>query len=99
MSSKTAKALDEKVTEELDDLRNEIGRLTKALDEARAKFLDAAGEDAEGFLHAASDAAGDARDKAQEGWQELQTRIAEKPVQSTLIALGIGFILSRIILR
>ncbi|MDO8423436.1 MAG: hypothetical protein Q7S99_14880 [Parvibaculum sp.] len=99
MSSKTAKALDEKVTEELDDLRKEIDRLTTALEEARVKFLEAAGESADGLLHAASDAAGEARDKAQEGWHELQTRIAEKPVQSTLIALGIGFILSRIILR
>lgn len=99
MSSKTAKALDEKVTEELDDLRNEVDRLTKALDEARASFLEAAGEGADGIFHAASDAAGDARDKAQEGWHELQTRISEKPVQSALIALGIGFIVSRIILR
>ncbi len=99
MSSKTAKALDEKVTEELDALRSEIDRLTTALDEARTKFIEAAGEDAEGLLHAAGEAASDARDKAQEGWQELQVRIAEKPVQSTLIALGIGFILSRILMR
>ena len=99
MSSKTAKALDEKVTEDLDKLRSEVDRLTMALDDAQAKFLEAAGEGAEGLLHTARDAAGDARDKAQEGWAELQTRIAEKPVQSTLIALGLGFVLSRIILR
>lgn len=99
MSSKTTKAPDDKGAEELDDLRNEIDRLTNALNEAKVKFLEVAGDDADGILHAASDAASEARDKAQEGWHELQTRIAENPVQSTLIAFGIGFILSRIILR
>tara|TARA_R110002124_G_scaffold150906_1_gene317687 strand:- start:2437 stop:2736 length:300 start_codon:yes stop_codon:yes gene_type:complete len=99
MSGKSAKALDEKVTEELDDLRLEIERLTSALDEARTSFAEAAGESAETVLGAAAETAENISGKAQEGWHELQTRIAEKPVQSALIALGLGFILSRIILR
>lgn len=38
-------------------------------------------------------------DRAQEGVRDLESLIKEHPVQSTLVAFGLGFVLSRIILR
>ncbi|MGV8998257.1 MAG: hypothetical protein ACOH12_15065 [Parvibaculaceae bacterium] len=37
--------------------------------------------------------------RAQEGVNDLESLIKEHPVQSVLVAFGIGFVLSRVVLR
>lgn len=99
MSDKNSKASDAKLDAELDDLRAEVERLNKALDEAKTAMRDVVGEHAESLREKAGAIGGDINDKAKEGWHELQTQITEKPVQSALIALGIGFVISRLLSR
>jgi len=99
MTEKTAKAADDKVTQELDALRSEIERLTKALAEAKTVIAEGVEEGAEGLREAAGDFADDMSDRAQEGWKELQKQISENPVPSALIALGLGFVLARLLTR
>ncbi len=41
-------------------------------------------------------ALGKAEDYAQDSYEAVQNHVHEKPMQSTLIALGIGFILGRL---
>tara|TARA_R110000824_G_scaffold390760_2_gene587400 strand:- start:65367 stop:65666 length:300 start_codon:yes stop_codon:yes gene_type:complete len=99
MSDKSSKASDAKLDAELEDLRAEVERLTKALDEAKTAMRESLGEHAETLREKAENVGGEINDKAKEGWHELQTQIAEKPVQSALIALGIGIVLSRLLSR
>lgn len=99
MTEKTAKAADDKVAQELDALRSEIERLTEALAEARSVIAEGVEEGAESLREAAGDFADGMSDRAQEGWKELQKQIAENPVPSALIALGLGFVLARLLTR
>lgn len=99
MTDKTAKAADAKITEDLDDLRAEVDRLTKALAEARSTFAEDAGVHAESLRESAENVAEDLSERAQEGWSELQKQISDNPVQSAVIAFGIGFALSRLLSR
>lgn len=99
MTDKATKSADAKVTEDLDDLRAEVDRLTKALDEARKTFAEDADAHAESLRESAENVAEDLSERAQEGWSELQKQISDNPVQSALIAFGIGFVLSRLLSR
>jgi ElaB/YqjD/DUF883 family membrane-anchored ribosome-binding protein len=99
MTDKAAKAADAKVTEDLDELRAEVDRLTKALAEARGTFAEDADAHAESLRESAENVAEDLSERAQEGWSELQKQISDNPVQSAIIAFGIGFVLSRLLSR
>lgn len=99
MTDKSTKAGDAKITEELDDLRAEVDRLTKALAEAKDVFAEEIGVQAEGLRESAEQVAEDVSERAQEGWRELQKQISDRPVQSALVAFGIGFVLSRLLSR
>lgn len=102
MAERNAKAADDKVSEELDDLRAEVERLTKALADAKALIaegVDGAHEGAEGLRETAEEFAEDVSERAQEGWKELQKQISENPVPSALIALAVGFVLARLLSR
>ncbi|HEY4344531.1 MAG TPA: hypothetical protein VGN05_09320 [Parvibaculum sp.] len=99
MAEKSAKAAEEKVGVELDELRAEIERLNKALADAKTMIAEEIGEGAETLRETASEFAEDMSDRAQEGWKELQKQIAENPVPSALIALAVGFVLARILTR
>jgi ElaB/YqjD/DUF883 family membrane-anchored ribosome-binding protein len=99
MTEKTEKAASDKVAQELDALRSEIERLNQALADAKAVIAEGVVEGAENLREAAGDFAEDMGDRAQEGWKELQKHIAENPVPSALIALGLGFVLARLLTR
>ncbi len=99
MTDKAAKTVEAKVTAELDDLRAEVDRLTKALADAKDVFAEDIGVQAESLRKSAENVAEDVSERAQEGWRELQRQVSDRPVQSALIALGIGFLLSRLLSR
>ncbi|MGB3808477.1 MAG: hypothetical protein WA943_00175 [Parvibaculum sp.] len=99
MTEKSAKA-DDKAAEELEQLRAEVERLTKDLADAKAMIAeDAQGDAPEGIRETAEDFAEDLSERAQEGWKELQQQISDHPVPSAFIALGIGFVLARLLSR
>ena len=52
--------------------------------------------DAKRILGAAQDAFGKVEDFATDSFDTVKTEINEKPVQSALIALGIGFLIGRL---
>ena len=74
--------------EAIKQLEAEIERLKQALDEALAHKE-----------HPLLDEANELRERAQEQMDELQERIEAHPVQSALIALGLGFLLGRLLPR
>lgn len=99
MTDKSTKSADARINEELDDLRSEVERLTKALADAKDAFVEDIGLGAESLRESAENTAEDVSERAQEGWRELQKQIADRPLQSALVAFGIGFVLSRLLSR
>jgi ElaB/YqjD/DUF883 family membrane-anchored ribosome-binding protein len=99
MSGKTEASAEEKIDRELTDLRAEVERLTKALAKANEAIKEDVGEAAETLRERAGELKDNVNEKAQEGWEELQAQISEKPVQSLILAFGVGFVLSRLIAR
>lgn len=95
MTDKSNKAADAK----LEELHAEVERLTKALAEAQKTMTDGVEESTETLRETAGEMAGELNERAQEGISELQKQIAENPVQSALVAFGLGFILSRLLPR
>lgn len=94
--------------QEVKDLRQDVAALRKALREetARRKGAGASGssgsEKVERLRTAAADATEQAKagiDQAKAGLDQIEQQIEEKPVQSVLIALIVGFILARILGR
>jgi uncharacterized protein YjbJ (UPF0337 family) len=47
-------------------------------------------------MGSAEDALGTAKDYVQDSYESVQTQVKAKPVQSALIALGIGYLIGRI---
>jgi hypothetical protein len=84
-----------RVADELDELRAEVERLTTALEEAKALI----GESIEEGAGTIREKAEDLGARAQEGWKELEKQIVENPVPSALIALGLGFLIARLLTR
>ncbi len=97
--------------QEVKDLRQDVAALRKALREetARRKSAGSGGsgassgsEKVERLRTAAADATEQAKagiDQAKAGLDQIEQQIEEKPVQSVLIALIVGFILARILGR
>lgn len=96
-------ASNEALEREVKDLRQDVAALRKALREEvdrrkespRAKLEGMAAENVERLRVAAEEAGG----KAQEGLDRLEKRIEANPVQSTLVAFGVGFVLGRLLGR
>ncbi|MES1991644.1 MAG: hypothetical protein V4441_11935 [Pseudomonadota bacterium] len=72
-------------------------KTTKAKAEAEAEELSATlGEEVREEIRLGAEVLSE---KAHEGIKELEDLIKERPVQSVLVAFGIGFILSRLLSR
>ena len=84
---------------ELESLRAEVKRLTDELAKVREAQQVRSDDPVEHLRETAEDFAEDLSEKAQEGWDELQTQISQNPVQAALIAFGLGFVLSRLLSR
>jgi len=93
----------EALEREVQDLRQDVAALRKALREEaakrkaspRAKLEDAAAENVERLRTAAEEAGS----KAQESLDRLEKQIEANPVPSVLAAFGIGFVLGRLLGR
>lgn len=86
-----------KTAEELAELKAEVERLTKALDEAKAAIAESTAPEEE--AQSAFETAEEIGERVQEGLTDLQKQIGEHPVPSALIAFGIGFLLGRVFTR
>ena len=84
---------------ELDKLRAQVERLTEELAKAKEAEQARADDPVEQLREKAEEYAEGLSEKAQEGWDELQEQISKNPVQSALVAFGLGFILSRLLSR
>ncbi|MDE1173236.1 MAG: hypothetical protein PW790_06120 [Parvibaculaceae bacterium] len=73
---------------EIEALKAEIENLKSALEDKIATVKDSLSGDAETV-----------REKVEDEWDDLKTRIADNPVPSALVALGIGFIIGRFIAK
>ena len=78
---------------ELDKLRAEVERLTEELAKAKEAEQARADDPVEQLREKAEEYAEGLSEKAQEGWDELQEQISKNPVQSALVAFGLGFVL------
>lgn len=87
--------------EEIENLKAEVDRLVRALDEATAALAGSAAgkeppaEDDGSVLESAEEFG----ERVQEGLSDLQKRIDENPVPSALVAFAIGFLLGRVFTR
>ena len=84
---------------ELDKLRTEVKQLTEELAKAKEAEQARADDPVEQLREKAEEYAEGLSEKAQEGWDELQEQISKNPVQSALVAFGLGFVLSRLLSR
>lgn len=84
---------------ELDKLRAEVERLTQELAKATEAQQAHSDDPVEHLREKAEEYAEGLSEKAQEGWDELQEQISKNPVQSALVAFGLGFVLSRLLSR
>ena len=85
-----------KTAEELEELKAEVERLTKALEDAKALIAEQAKAEEP---HTAFETAEEIGERVQEGLSDLQKQIGENPVPSALIAFAIGFLLGRVFTR
>lgn len=99
MTDKDTKTANAKIGAELEDLRAEVERLTNALANAKNNFAEEIGAQTEGLREGAEHVAEGVNERAQESWRELQKQVSDRPVQSALVAFGIGFVLSRLLSR
>jgi len=99
MTEKKPKSPDSDVATELENLRAGVKRLTEELAKVQASFPENIGDRVEDLRETAEDFVEGLSEKAQEGWNELQAQISENPVQSALVAFGLGFVLSRLLSR
>lgn len=84
---------------ELDELRAEIERLTKALNDAKAMLKDEARERVAEGLETLEDSAEALKEKMQDGLQDLQKHITDNPIPASIAAFAIGVVLGRLIAR
>ena len=99
MTDKKPEPENANATPELESLRAEVKHLTEELAKAREAHPRNMGDTVEEFRETAEDFAEGLSEKAQEGWDELQEQISKNPVQSALVAFGLGFVLSRLLSR
>lgn len=88
---------------QIQTIRDDISTLTKLLrDVADNKFSEAretARAEAEDVLKRTRQAAGEASEKAKDSVESIEAYIAQKPVQSTLIALLVGIFIGSVTRR
>lgn len=84
-----------KTSDEIDELRAEIERLTAALEEAKAFIQDGAVEGAA----SAREKAEEIGERLQDGLGDLQKQIDAHPLPSAIIAFAVGLLIGRVISR
>ncbi len=85
--------------QEVRDLRQDVAALRKALREEASKRQAGAAAAAAENVERLRTAAADAGTRAQERLEQLEEQIEANPVQSVLIALGVGFVIGRLLSR
>lgn len=88
-----------KTAEELAELKAEVERLTRALDEAKSIIAENIGPEAEAEAASAFERAEEIGERMQDGLSDIQKQIAEYPVPSALVAFAIGFLIGRVFTR
>jgi len=91
MSTATEKEL-EQLKAEFAAVRDELANIGKTV----GRLSSSASEDGQQRLRSA---AGKTRQHAQDGWSALENEVEERPMTSIAAALGIGFILGRLLDR
>jgi ElaB/YqjD/DUF883 family membrane-anchored ribosome-binding protein len=85
------------VDEQIKAIRNDVADLTRLLKELAESKASAAGKafenEAEDLKHRAQEAAEDVARRARSAASSIEEQILEKPIQSTLIALLVGFLI------
>ncbi|MDO8288372.1 MAG: hypothetical protein Q7T44_04060 [Parvibaculum sp.] len=77
-------------------MSEKTAKAKEAVSEAAEELSATLGEEVREELRAGAE---DLSERAQEGLQELESLIKAHPLQSTLIAFGLGFMLSRLLSR
>lgn len=102
-ASSPSAASSEEIAAELAALRNDVAALAKSIGgygKVRAAELRGSAEAAtDDLLESSRKALKDLRKQIDELEGELETRVREHPLQTLLIAVGLGFLLSLVIRR
>lgn len=91
MATATDKELKE-LKDEFSALKSELSKIGKTV----SQLAKAATNEGHGRIRAAAD---QSRERARQTWGEFEKEIEERPMTSIAVALGIGFILGKLLSR
>jgi ElaB/YqjD/DUF883 family membrane-anchored ribosome-binding protein len=110
MSQESENRTERDMDKEIEDLRRELSSLRDEFSAQMDEWRRQAEEEAAGMVAGVKERVGEAREKVREGvgqagaygkrmFDEVRTKVEERPMASALVAFGIGLILGKMLER
>jgi ElaB/YqjD/DUF883 family membrane-anchored ribosome-binding protein len=84
---------------DLETLQNNFGQLREDVTTLLNNAVGTARHGAGALRHRASDAVDDLKDRGADSLEQIGKKIAQQPIASTFIAMGVGFLVAKLFAR